>query len=71
MLSVQGVRHSKLSVLIILNEGIEASGVHLCLQNDLALFYIIGVDFHDTDVLSVNRSVEEVKIVFVIDEITS
>ena len=71
MLSADGVRHSKLSVRIILNEGVEAAGAHFGLQYHLAVGKVFGVYFYDPDMRAVDWRVEQVQIAAVKDKIPS
>ena len=71
MLSVYGIRHSKLSVGKVLYKWIKATCMHLCLQNDLAPRDILGIDLNYTDVLAADRRMEEIKLAIVENEVAS
>ena len=49
-----GIGHGQFAAAIILNEGVEAAGVHLGLQNDQTVCQIIGVNLQNTDMFSVD-----------------
>ena len=52
------IGHGQFAVVIILNEGVEAAGVHLSLQNDLTVCQILGVNLQNTDMFSVDGGME-------------
>ena len=49
MLSCHGIGHCKLTVTVILNEGVKTARMHFGLQNHLAILDIFGIYSHDTD----------------------
>ena len=61
MLSCNRVGHGKRRVIIILYKRIEAAGVHLCLYDDFTFRQILRIDSDDSDMLAVNRGMEQVQ----------
>ena len=61
MLSCNRVGHGKRRVIIILYKRIEATGVHLCLYDDFTSRQILRIDSDDSDMLAVNRGMEQVQ----------
>ena len=58
MLTVNCVRHTKFSVIVILDKWIETAGVHFRLQKYPRVGQIFGVHFHNADVLPIDGRVE-------------
>lgn len=69
MLSCHRVGHCKLAAAVILNERIEAARVHLRLKYDFTVRNIIGIDTEDSDMLAVDRRMEEIQPAVILDEI--
>ena len=71
MLAGNGVGHGKLSIPVVLDKGIEAAAVHLCLQDDPGVGNILGVYLQNADMLPVRGCVEQEKSALIEDEVTS
>lgn len=69
MLTVYGIRHTQLAVAVILNEGIETASVHIRLKNYLGLSNIICIYFKYSDVFSVGRGIEQIKVIPVVNKV--
>ena len=69
MLSRYGVGHCRAAVFHELYKGIEAAGIHFCLQQYAAFGDIVGIHMNNTDMFAVNGSMEEVQLVSVIKKI--
>jgi len=71
MPSRAGIGHRELSAAVILHEGIEAARMHLRLKHDAAVLDILGIYLDDTDMLAVDRRVEQEEPSAVLDKVAA
>ena len=61
MLSVNRIRHTKLSCAVVLNKRIKAAAVHICLKNYLTVCNVIAVYLDNSYMVSVRRRMEKIQ----------